>query len=116
MKTEPYLIKKKVIIEKHYNPKYGDDRLCKCGHPYHRHFDGYDGNAAVGCKYCQCYEFEPAEGQELEINYIVKTNGFDGDQTHKCHDEADVWEAIGRGWRYEVSSPTGKSVEQFIPF
>lgn len=41
-----------------YNPSYGDDRLCKCGHPYYRHFDSYDDNAPVGCKYCDCHTFE----------------------------------------------------------
>lgn len=35
-----------------YNPEYGDDRACVCGHPYYRHFDGYENNANVGCKYC----------------------------------------------------------------
>jgi calcineurin-like phosphoesterase family protein len=41
-----------------YNPKYGDERLCKCGHPYYRHFDTYDNMEPVGCKYCQCGFFE----------------------------------------------------------
>ena len=40
-----------------YNPKYGDDRICVCGHEYYRHFDTYDNMSAVGCKYCECYEF-----------------------------------------------------------
>lgn len=40
-----------------YNPKYGDDRICKCGHPYYRHFDSYDNNYPCGCKYCDCNEF-----------------------------------------------------------
>lgn len=39
-----------------YDPEYGDDRLCQCGHPYYRHFDTYDGMASVGCKYCSCDE------------------------------------------------------------
>jgi hypothetical protein len=42
-----------------YNPKYGDERLCECGHPYYRHFDTYDEMEAVGCKYCDCYQFKP---------------------------------------------------------
>ena len=41
-----------------YNPSFGDDRECAgCGHPYYRHFDGYDDNAPVGCKYCDCETF-----------------------------------------------------------
>lgn len=33
------------------------DVICKCGHPYHRHFDSYEDMAPVGCKYCQCRIF-----------------------------------------------------------
>ncbi len=33
------------------------DLRCTCGHAYHRHFDGYDDNAPVGCKYCNCDVF-----------------------------------------------------------
>ena len=40
-----------------YNPAYGDDRECICGHPYYRHFDSYDNNEPVGCKYCACFTF-----------------------------------------------------------
>ena len=40
-----------------YNPKYGDERLCVCGHLYERHFDSYDNMENVGCKYCECTEF-----------------------------------------------------------
>lgn len=32
-----------------------------CGHPYGRHFDGYAANAPVGCKYCGCHRFVPAD-------------------------------------------------------
>jgi hypothetical protein len=58
-KEKPYLkrieVIQKVIIE--YNPNYGDDRICECGHPYYRHFDTYENMEPVGCKYCGCYEF-----------------------------------------------------------
>lgn len=55
---QPYLHKIKVKVIRKYNPDYGDDRICKCGHVYDRHFDGYEGNRACGCKYCSCYTFE----------------------------------------------------------
>lgn len=29
-----------------------------CGHPYHRHFDPYEGDREVGCKYCPCEAFQ----------------------------------------------------------
>lgn len=56
-KEEPYIIELKVIRKYQYNPHYGDDRICKCGHPYYRHFDTYKNMEAVGCKYCTCMVF-----------------------------------------------------------
>lgn len=57
-KTSPYLLFKFSEIVEAYNPEYGDDRVCECGHTYDRHFDPYDDNAPVGCKYCSCYRFK----------------------------------------------------------
>ncbi len=58
--TPPYIIEKIVRVDTvyKYNKDYGDDRICKCGHPYYRHFDPFEGNRSVGCKYCACYMFE----------------------------------------------------------
>lgn len=58
----PYLHKKVVTWYDVYNPNYGDDRICQCGHPYHRHFDSYEDMANVGCKYCICTVFEEKDG------------------------------------------------------
>ena len=62
-KDAPYIETEVVVkaIFKEYNPEYGDEKLCKCGHSYYRHFDSYEGMATVGCKYCQCDEFIPRE-------------------------------------------------------
>jgi len=57
MEEEPYIHKIITTEKKLYNPKYGDDRICKCGHSYYRHFDTYEDMGNVGCKYCDCYEF-----------------------------------------------------------
>jgi hypothetical protein len=38
--------------EPEYDPKYGDYKMCECGHPYRRHFDPYSNMDPVGCKYC----------------------------------------------------------------
>ena len=35
-----------------YDPTFGDDVECECGHAYYRHFDTYEDMAPVGCKYC----------------------------------------------------------------
>lgn len=53
----PYMITRRIVTEAVYNPAYGGGRKCMCGHPYERHFDGYDENRAVGCKYCTCHHF-----------------------------------------------------------
>ena len=61
---KPYLKKIKKIVTHLYNPDYGDDRVCECGHPYYRHFDTYEDMYACGCKYCDCYTFK--EKEEIE--------------------------------------------------
>ena len=38
---------------------------CTCGHPYYRHFDPYEGNAPVGCKYCPCHSYVSATTPHL---------------------------------------------------
>lgn len=42
-----------------YDENFGDDKICKCGHPYYRHFDTYDHMSHVGCKYCECFTWKP---------------------------------------------------------
>jgi hypothetical protein len=59
--NSPYLLIERTVVERKYNPAYGDERVCECGHPYHRHFDGYEDNAPVGCKYCNCWDFKEKE-------------------------------------------------------
>ena len=54
---KPYIIETRVIKILKYNPNYGDDRICICGHPYHRHFDWMENNYPIGCKYCDCTQF-----------------------------------------------------------
>jgi transcriptional regulator with XRE-family HTH domain len=54
---------KRVVVEvalAAYDPSFGDDRLCECGHAYYRHFDTYEHMEPVGCKYCECYQFRAA--------------------------------------------------------
>ncbi len=67
-----------------YDETFGDEKLCNCGHPYRRHFDSYDDNCHVGCKYCECFDWEPLDPtripnimqfSELKINDIFKRLG-----------------------------------------
>ena len=57
MKSDKPYLEQTIIV---YNEHYGDSRICKCGHRYYRHFDGYENNAPVGCKHCPCRTFEEA--------------------------------------------------------
>jgi len=65
----PYLEEVEIIIHYKYNPNYGDNMTCTCGHAYYRHFDGYDDNYNCGCKYCECSHFiEPLKiNQQLAL-------------------------------------------------
>jgi hypothetical protein len=56
-KEQPYLYTQRIVTDRHYNAAYGDDRHCECGHVYYRHFDSYEDNEPVGCKYCPCDTF-----------------------------------------------------------
>ena len=57
-RLESSLSEEKPYLNGKYNPNYGDDRVCKCGHVYDRHFDPYEEMEPVGCKYCGCSKFE----------------------------------------------------------
>jgi hypothetical protein len=59
--TEPYLRYRRLDVVEMYNPNYGDNRMCKCGHAYARHFDLYESESAGTCKYCGCTKFEEAK-------------------------------------------------------
>lgn len=58
---DPYLFETRTEVARKWNPHYGEDRVCRCGHPYYRHFDGYESPPdPVGCKYCACRTFVEA--------------------------------------------------------
>lgn len=56
--TTPYLKGFEIRLVEKYNPNYGDNKICKCGHSYYRHFDTYEDMEVCGCKYCVCGGFE----------------------------------------------------------
>lgn len=63
VEQKPYL--EKILIELEYNPLYGDQRICQCGHMYYRHFDSYERMSNVGCKYCKCRYFREKIDYEI---------------------------------------------------
>lgn len=61
-RNSPYIEKQIITVVRLYNPDYGDNRVCVCGHTYVRHFDTYEDpdHQDVGCKYCGCCDFKEA--------------------------------------------------------
>ena len=59
------------------------------------------------------------QAEMFQHNYEVKLRDQQGQRTIKCDTVNQAWKAIGQmtyGGLYEVSSPTGKSTSEFIPF
>lgn len=52
--SQPYV---SCVVTKLYNPLFGDNRICECGHSYAKHFDLRD-DECVGCAYCRCEDFK----------------------------------------------------------
>lgn len=54
--------------QRRIDPNHDDVAECAregCRHPYYRHFDPYEGDVEVGCKYCDCESFvEPVPEPE----------------------------------------------------
>lgn len=57
MSDNPYLEELFMYTTKKYNPNYGDDRMCVCGHRYIKHFEIYDRPVPRPCRNCECPEF-----------------------------------------------------------
>lgn len=101
----PYLEETKVVIEYTYNPEYGDNRICACGHPYYRHFDTYEQMAIAGCKYCGCHTFEEGDPKEVKIVKIAQDHGMNYEQN-----ENGFWII----WGKSGDAFKGQSFETFI--
>lgn len=79
-KEKPYLETERIVIDRKYNPNYGDGRICQCGHTYYRHFDSYEGMEPTGCKYCDCYDFvEETEEDVIHIDYLMRIINYKTD-------------------------------------
>lgn len=66
----------KPYLNEKYNPQYGDDRICKCGHSYIRHFDSYEDFEPTGCKYCHCDKFEEMTEDDVLKNASDETKNL----------------------------------------
>lgn len=70
---KPYV--EKTVTNLEYNPRYGDDRVCVCGHAYYRHFDTHDDMYNCGCKYCGCHDFRDVGDEESLTRRRSDVNG-----------------------------------------
>jgi len=61
---EPYITKSISRRVRLYNPHFGDEKLCKCGHEYGKHFDWMEDEdeRGVDCKHCDCCDFVSEKG------------------------------------------------------
>lgn len=91
---ENLFINEKPYINGEYNPDYGDDRICECGHTYDRHFDSYEDMEPVGCKYCTCHEFKEVKKNSLKwsdlSNEAKKVLEWSENLITKKHDLMDI--------------------------
>ena len=67
-----------------YDPKHPkiDCSRSGCGHSYGRHFDPFEGDREVGCKYCSCETFveppvEPVSDEEMAALIWWRANRMD---------------------------------------
>lgn len=79
-------------LAEQYDPNYGDNKECLCGHPYYRHFDTYEDMSPIGCKYCHqdddkhiydhsCPGFKAKDGDEPKGKVgVFKGNTLIGSQ------------------------------------
>lgn len=111
-KQEPYIIREVTHIVREYNPEYGDDRICECGHSYYRHFDSWDNMEPVGCKYCSCYEFievKPGQKTRGDAEDDGYSDGFSGLEKRTEY-ESTKWKDVYDNW-YEYGINKRKSRE-----
>tara|TARA_R110000851_G_scaffold81495_1_gene179056 strand:+ start:166 stop:552 length:387 start_codon:yes stop_codon:yes gene_type:complete len=113
MSNEPYITETETITHRRYNPDYGDDRVCTCGHAYDRHFDSYEDNRAVGCKYCQCDTFVEKAATPNEIGMyeeaIVQIAKALASDTGRELSQADMYKKI-----YSSGGPTNDPIWDVI--
>ena len=89
-----------------YDPLFGDDRVCKCGHSYYRHFDTYENMSPVGCKYCGCNEFEErTEDDLLTVDEYIAQLEIHLDEMYKWY--------TNKSKNYAKMYPVKRSIEDW---
>jgi hypothetical protein len=83
MPEEPYLRTLVLVEHQEYNPKFGDDKECECGHSYYRHFDSYEKMEPIGCKYCHCFHFKEPGPPEPKDDFTIDFEKIFGEKQIK---------------------------------
>lgn len=92
-----------------YDPNFGDDKICGCGHKYYRHFDSYDNMAPLRCKYCGCYEFNDKMAIAYTIGHTQSYKTAIKDNPKNCLKLGKNKDYAG-GWIWKTS----KEAEEFL--
>lgn len=79
---------------KGYDPEFGDNKMCLCGHPYYQHFDSYANMSPVGCEYCH---FD-IEGVEYKKGTPVPAHV---DVSKFTHDDWKPFASICSGFKWD---------------
>lgn len=109
---EPYLTKVSKTEDRAYNPDFGDNRLCGCGHSYYRHFDSYEDMGPIGCKYCACYDFKEGQG---ELALALRKS--EGDVEKHLEVAFRAFESLGEPFidgTFHQRTPGGQDVESVV--
>lgn len=73
IKQQPYIVEMHTTYTYHYNPRFGDERMCHCGHSYIQHFDAFEQYDELGCKQdCKCGHFRDIE-EKSQPSYEIRT-------------------------------------------
>lgn len=113
---QPYKYSVSVEVnENHeYNPNYGDNRECKCGHPYYRHFDTYEEMQACGCKYCDCFDFEEVGNVKRDGERLRELQDTGGIELRGDDKYIYAWDTKNevRVSRHTIGSDYGKAYQR----
>jgi len=54
---KPYIETYRLTLQKEYDPNFGDQKVCQCGHNYDMHFPAFS-KKITSCKFCNCRIFQ----------------------------------------------------------
>ena len=102
-------------------PMYGEGErkvfTCKCGHSYERHFDPYQNMDHVGCKYCDCDQFdEPPRAPKFEIDQMcaISFSTMEFDKGSAGRVRQYKWDDEASSWIYKIICINGNDLTESV--